>query len=89
MLFIYVHLYKILDDDFILMLQGGSLGSFSTDICRLLQLCEEEDDATSALAAPKPEPDAQKVSGNAVFQEVRNWLLFVFVHFFVHQKICW
>ncbi|KAM7500749.1 hypothetical protein LguiA_025163 [Lonicera macranthoides] len=52
--------------------QGGSLGSFSTDICRLLQLCEEEDDATSALAAPKPEPDAQKVSGNAVFQEDFN-----------------
>lgn len=75
----------ILDEDFILMLQGGSLGSFSTDICRLLQLCEEEDDATSALAAPKPEPDAQKVSGNAVFQEVCKWLLFVFVHFFVHQ----
>ncbi|KAK6917624.1 hypothetical protein RJ641_018377 [Dillenia turbinata] len=41
---------------------GGSLGTFSSDICRLLQLCEEEDDATSALAelaAPKPEPDAQ------------------------------
>ncbi|KAI8003144.1 Transcription factor VOZ1 [Camellia lanceoleosa] len=25
-------------------LQGGSLGSFSSDIYRLLQLCEEEDD---------------------------------------------
>ncbi|XP_016432550.2 transcription factor VOZ1 isoform X1 [Nicotiana tabacum] len=41
-------------------LQGGSLVS-SSDIYRLL-LGEEEDDATSALAAPKPEPDAQKVS---------------------------
>lgn len=39
--------------------QGGSLGSFSTDICRLLQLCEEEDDASSPLAAPKPEPNNQ------------------------------
>ncbi|KAK7246431.1 hypothetical protein RIF29_41299 [Crotalaria pallida] len=38
---------------------GGSLGSFSTDVCRLLQLCEEEDDATSLLAAPKPEPNDQ------------------------------
>ncbi|KAL3577049.1 hypothetical protein D5086_022332, partial [Populus alba] len=51
--------------------QGGSLGSFSTDICRLLQLCEEEDDATSALAAPKPEPNDQslQVGNNVVFQE--------------------
>uniref|UniRef100_A0A2P2K0S1 Transcription factor VOZ1 n=1 Tax=Rhizophora mucronata TaxID=61149 RepID=A0A2P2K0S1_RHIMU len=39
--------------------QGGSLGSFSTDICRLLQLCDEEDDATSALAVPKLEPNDQ------------------------------
>ncbi|KAF5191998.1 Transcription factor voz1, partial [Thalictrum thalictroides] len=41
-------------------LLGGSPGSFSTDICRLLQRCEEEDDATSALVeptVPKPEPD--------------------------------
>ncbi|XAR59194.1 hypothetical protein NMG60_11014898 [Bertholletia excelsa] len=55
-------------------LQGGSLGSFSCDIYRLLQLCEEEDDATSALAAPKPEPDAPKVGGGTGFQEglVRN-----------------
>lgn len=50
-------------------LQGGSLGSFSSDIYRLLQLCEEEDDATSALAAPKSEPDAQKADNAAVFQE--------------------
>ncbi|CAK9181873.1 unnamed protein product [Ilex paraguariensis] len=51
-------------------LQGGSLGSFSSDICRLLQLCEEEDDATSKLTAPKPEPDSQKVGEGAGFQEV-------------------
>uniref|UniRef100_A0A6N2KZQ0 Transcription factor VOZ1 n=1 Tax=Salix viminalis TaxID=40686 RepID=A0A6N2KZQ0_SALVM len=51
--------------------QGGSLGSFSTDICRLLQLCEEEDDATSALAAPKLEPNDQSMQAGdkVVFQE--------------------
>ncbi|PPS13421.1 hypothetical protein GOBAR_AA07134 [Gossypium barbadense] len=51
--------------------QGGSLGSFSSDICRLLQLCEEEDDATSVLAAPKPEPNDQnlQVGDTAAFQE--------------------
>ncbi|KAI4306426.1 hypothetical protein L6164_029703 [Bauhinia variegata] len=53
--------------------QGGSLGSFSTDICRLLHLCEEEDDATSPLAAPKPEPNDQthqslQTGGNVIFQ---------------------
>ncbi|KAF3943669.1 hypothetical protein CMV_029799 [Castanea mollissima] len=54
--------------------QGGSLGSFSSDICRLLQLCEEEDDATSPLAAPKPEPNDQsvQVGGDVVFQEGFN-----------------
>ena len=53
-------------------LQCGSLGSFSSDICRLLQLREEEDDATSALAAPKPEPNDQslQVGDTAAFQEV-------------------
>ena len=53
-------------------LQGGSLGSFSSDICRLLQLCEEEDDATSVLAGPKPEPNDQslQVGDIAAFQEV-------------------
>ncbi|XP_059670238.1 transcription factor VOZ1 isoform X2 [Cornus florida] len=50
-------------------LHGGSPGSFSSDICRLLQLYEEEDDATSALVAPKLEPDGQKVSNSAIFQE--------------------
>lgn len=51
-----------------LPLQGGSHVSSSVDIYRLL-LGEEEDDATSGLAAPKPEPDAQKVSIIG-FQEV-------------------
>lgn len=55
-----------------MILQGGSLGTFSSDIYRLLHLCEEEDDATSALAAPKPEPDAQKVSDSTGFQQVYN-----------------
>lgn len=49
--------------------QGGSLGSFSSDICRLLQLCEEDDDATSALAAPKPEPNGHKIGGGVIFHE--------------------
>ncbi|KAL3643476.1 hypothetical protein CASFOL_014291 [Castilleja foliolosa] len=50
--------------------QGGSLG-FSSEICRLLQLYEEEDDATSSLAAPapKPDPDAQKVLNGSTSQE--------------------
>ncbi|CAN4084127.1 unnamed protein product [Withania somnifera] len=50
-------------------LQGGG-SRISSDLYRLL-VGEEEDDATSALAAPKPEPDAQKhdVSG---FQEGFN-----------------
>lgn len=57
-------------------LNGGSLGSFSSDICRLLQICEEEDDAISPLkeaTPPKSEPVAQiqefHVSNNVVFQE--------------------
>ncbi|KAF2283496.1 hypothetical protein GH714_010966 [Hevea brasiliensis] len=44
---------------------GGSLGTFSDDVGRLLQLCEEEDDATSVLAeqsVPKPEPTAQNLN---------------------------
>jgi hypothetical protein len=51
--------------------QGGPPGSFSSDICRLLQLCEEEDDATSALAAPKQEPTDPnlQVGENPVCQE--------------------
>lgn len=49
---------------------GGSLGSFSSEIGRLLQLCEEEDDATSGLTSPKPEPDSQKVGSSVVPQQV-------------------
>ncbi|KAH9748882.1 transcription factor VOZ1 [Citrus sinensis] len=50
--------------------QDGSLG-FSSDIYRLLQLCEEEDDATSTLTAPKPEPNDQvlPVADTAVYHE--------------------
>ncbi|XP_074272287.1 transcription factor VOZ1 [Silene latifolia] len=50
-------------------LQNDSLGTFSTDIYRLLHLCDEEDDATSPfeLSAPKPEPDIQNFqSGRAI-----------------------
>ncbi|XP_073016855.1 transcription factor VOZ1-like [Primulina eburnea] len=52
--------------------QGGSLGSFSSEICRLLQLGEEEDDATSVLAVPKPDPEAQKVVEESTTQEGFN-----------------
>ncbi|WCJ30875.1 vascular plant one zinc finger protein [Euphorbia peplus] len=44
-----------------------SLGTFSGEIGRLLQLCDEEDDATSALAGQsvlKPEPNVQSLSIN-------------------------
>ncbi|XP_076901763.1 transcription factor VOZ1-like isoform X2 [Bidens hawaiensis] len=47
--------------------QGGSVGSFSQDISRLLRPCDEEDDATSGLAAMKPDPDGSKVAENAGF----------------------
>ncbi|XP_021898421.1 transcription factor VOZ2-like [Carica papaya] len=43
---------------------GCSLGSFSDDIARMLQLCEEEDDASSAFAEPaclKPESAVQSL----------------------------
>ncbi|GMH15817.1 hypothetical protein Nepgr_017658 [Nepenthes gracilis] len=55
-------------------LQNDSLGSFSPDICRLLQLREEEDDALSPfpdLTTPKIEPGVQNFHvGDAVlFQE--------------------
>ncbi|KAM0058621.1 putative transcription factor VOZ1/VOZ2 [Helianthus debilis subsp. tardiflorus] len=47
--------------------QGGSLGSFSPDISRLLQLCDEDDDGvTSGLAAPKPDLDAHNISPNSI-----------------------
>lgn len=47
--------------------QGASFGLSSEEITKLLQLCEEEDDATSGLAAPKPDPDALKSEVNAAF----------------------
>lgn len=55
--------------------QGGSigpLGSFGSDIGRLLQICEEQDDATSAPAAPKPEPNDQapKIADAAFFEDI-------------------
>lgn len=49
--------------------QGGSIGLYSPDISRLLQLCDEEDDATSGLAAPKPDPDGLTAGENAAFHE--------------------
>ncbi|KAK9714642.1 hypothetical protein RND81_06G108900 [Saponaria officinalis] len=53
--------------------QNDSLGTFSSDIYRLLHLCDEEDDATSPfeLSAPKPEPDAQnfQAGGGIVIQQ--------------------
>lgn len=52
------------------LMQGASLRSFSPDISRLLQLYDEEDDATSGLAAPKPDPDAQNTTQNATFHKV-------------------
>lgn len=58
-------------------MQEDSLGSLnlSSDIRRLLQLCEEEDDATSPLTVPsnpKPEPGVyvHQEGEQAVFREV-------------------
>ncbi|GAU24304.1 hypothetical protein TSUD_48930 [Trifolium subterraneum] len=54
-----------------ILLNEGSHGSFSTDICRLFQLCEHEDDATSLLAVPRHEPNDQTMQTDAmvIFQE--------------------
>ncbi|XP_071736162.1 transcription factor VOZ1 isoform X2 [Rutidosis leptorrhynchoides] len=49
--------------------QGASMGPFSPDINRLLQLCDEEDDATSGLPAPKPDPDGPKAGEIANFHD--------------------
>lgn len=40
-----------------------------------MQLCDEEDDASSPLAAPKPEPNDQtlQAEGEVVFQEVSDF----------------
>ncbi|KAL8130120.1 hypothetical protein V2J09_019275 [Rumex salicifolius] len=51
-------------------LQNDNRGSFSSDIYRLLQLCEEEDDAISPLGqltAPKPEPVIQMYQSGESF----------------------
>ncbi|KAI3674793.1 hypothetical protein L2E82_51909 [Cichorium intybus] len=52
--------------------QGASLGSFSPDITRLLQLYDEEDDATNGLAAPKPDQDSYNATQNATFHKMRQ-----------------
>ena len=56
------------------ILQGGSIGLFPNDIDRLLQLGDEQDDATSPLAGfaeMKPQPDVQGHPGTMMaFQEV-------------------
>lgn len=46
------------------IVQDGSIGLFSTNICHLLQRCDEEDDATSARAEPanaKPKSNVQNL----------------------------
>ena len=45
----------------------------------MLQLCEEDDDASSPLAAPKPEPNEQNLQvGDAMaHQEVGFFLMFI------------
>lgn len=55
------------------------MGSFSPDVSRLLQLCDEEDDATSGLAALKPDPDGRKAGENAAFHDVSVYLLKIFL----------
>ncbi|KAL8228117.1 hypothetical protein R6Q57_015701 [Mikania cordata] len=49
--------------------QGASEGTFSPDISRLLQLCDEEDDATSGLAGPKLDTVGHKACENVAFHE--------------------
>ncbi|KAJ7963789.1 Transcription factor VOZ1-like protein [Quillaja saponaria] len=53
---------------------GTCLGSFSIHICRLLQLCDEEYDGSSPLAAPKLEPKdhSLQVGDNNIFQEPKD-----------------
>ncbi|XP_057481138.1 transcription factor VOZ1-like [Actinidia eriantha] len=53
-----------------MVVQGGSLGSFSSETYRLPHVCEEEDDATSGLVALKSEPDDRKVGDSVGFQEI-------------------
>ncbi|TYK09550.1 transcription factor VOZ1-like [Cucumis melo var. makuwa] len=42
----------------------GSLGSFSQELARLLEHCDEQDDATSTLAESKAEPELHCVLGS-------------------------
>ncbi|KAI3518946.1 hypothetical protein L1887_07863 [Cichorium endivia] len=51
------------------LLHGASLESSSPDITRQLQLYVEEDDATSGLAAPKPNLDSYNATQNATFHK--------------------
>ncbi|TKY71772.1 Transcription factor VOZ1 [Spatholobus suberectus] len=69
--------------------QGASLGSFSTDVYRLLQLCEEEDDATSPLVAPKPEPNDQIIQAGAkvIFQEGQHQQDFLLLNECKHSTV--
>ncbi|KAI3741684.1 hypothetical protein L1987_59358 [Smallanthus sonchifolius] len=69
------------------LMQGGSLGSFPPDISRLLQLCDEEDDVTSGLAAPKPDPDAHNTSPNSVFHNA-NFVATPIWFISSHSNIC-
>ncbi|KAK1368743.1 Transcription factor like [Heracleum sosnowskyi] len=48
---------------------GGSLGSFSSEINRLMRLRDEEDDATSRLPTPEPGPDMEKNCGDMALQQ--------------------
>ncbi|XP_017218569.1 transcription factor VOZ1 [Daucus carota subsp. sativus] len=49
---------------------GGSLGSFSSEIGRLLQVHEEGDDAISRLPTLNSKPDMQNFCGNVAPQQV-------------------
>ncbi|KAL6538664.1 Transcription factor voz1 [Orobanche gracilis] len=56
-------------------LNKTSPASSSQQICRLLQLGEDEDDATSSLAAPKPDPDAPELVNGFTSQVEQGLLL--------------
>uniref|UniRef100_A0A2P2K6I6 Uncharacterized protein n=1 Tax=Rhizophora mucronata TaxID=61149 RepID=A0A2P2K6I6_RHIMU len=64
-------------------LLGDSIGSFSDDIGRLLQLYEEEDDATSGIAkqstmklerGPESDIEGLNLSNILTFQDVRSFV---------------
>ncbi|KAL8108141.1 transcription factor VOZ1-like [Apium graveolens] len=48
---------------------GGSLGSFSSEIDRLLQLRDEEGDATSGLPTPETKSEMEKIGGDMALQQ--------------------